>query len=189
MLENLASKAWLLDLIGSKTGFLRWLLNRIQVKEARLSQNSQYAAEILTIFLQASKPNRKKLTAIEGIDTFLQLLSSYRKRDPAKGTEEEEYVENIFDSITCCVDEVEGKARFLEAEGIELCLLMIKAGNMSKDRAIRLLDHALEGPSGQQCCEHFVEAAGLKPLFRTLMKKVSWIAYPCVSVLLALEVA
>ena len=181
VLENLASKSSLLDLIGSKTDFLRWLLTRIQFKEAKLSQNSQYAAEILTILLQASKPNRRKVISIDGIDIFLQLLSSYRKRDPAKGTEEEEYVENMFDGITCCVDENEGKARFLEAEGVELCLLMIKAGNMSKDRAIRLLDHALEGPGGEQCCERFVEAAGLKPLFGILAKRVSCFAHPYLS--------
>ena len=157
---------------------MSWLLIRVQRKESTISQNTQYAAEVLTVLLQNSKQNRKKITTLNGIDVFLQLLSDYRKRDPAKGTEEEEYVENIFDAITCCVDDREAKDQFLEAEGVELILLMVKAGNMSKDRAIRLLDHALEGSGGDRCSERLVDAAGLKPLFGTLIKKVSNIRSP-----------
>lgn len=90
-----------------------------------------------------------------------------------KGSEEEEYVENIFDCVTCCVDEQEGKIKFLEAEGVELCLIMIKEGKMSRPRALRLLDHALGGPDGAACCEKLVEAAGLKVIFTIFMKKVT----------------
>lgn len=105
---------------------------------------------------------------------MLQLLSPYRKRDPAKGTEEEEFVENLFDSVTCCLDESNGKTKFLEAEGIELCLIMLREGKMSKPRALRLLDHALGGPEGGACCQKLVEAAGLKAVFSSFMKKVSY---------------
>lgn len=172
VLENLSSKPSLLDRLGTDTKFVHWLLSRIQVKESKISQNSQYTAEILAILLQNSKSNRRVLTTVNGVDIILQLLSTYRNQDPAKGTDEEEYVENLFDSITCCIDEEEGKAQFVEAEGVELCLLMLKAKFMSKDRAIRLLDHALGGPDGGQCCERLVDAAGLKSLFGMLMKKV-----------------
>lgn len=110
---------------------------------------------------------------LEGIDSFLQLLSAYRKRDPVKGSEEEEFVENIFDCVTCCVDEQEGKAKFLDAEGVELCLIMLKEGKMSRPRALRLLDHALGGPDGTSCCEKVIEAAGLKVIFTMFIKKVS----------------
>ncbi|KAL8722221.1 MAG: hypothetical protein Q9225_001266 [Loekoesia sp. 1 TL-2023] len=135
---------------------------RIRKKESVISQNKQYAAEILAILLQSSSSNRTKFIELDGVDILLQLLSPYRKRDPAKGTEEEEYVENLFDSETCCVDESNGKTKFLEAEGIELCLIMLREGKMSKPRALRLLDHALGGPDGAACCEKLVEAAGLK---------------------------
>ena len=179
VLENLSSKPPLVDSIGAETNFIQWLLGRIQMKEPKTSQNMQYSAEILTILLQSSKTNRRRLISLNGIDIFLQLLSHYRKQDPAKGTEEEEYAENLFDAITCCVDEDEGKAQFLEAEGVELCLLMVKAGNMSKDKAIRLLDHTLGGLGGRPCCERFVEAAGLKPLFGTFIRKVSHSTNSC----------
>ena len=152
---------------------MKWLLSRIKEAESVVSQNKQYSAEVLAILLQSSVANRSQLIQQDAIDLLLQLLSPYRKRDPPKGTEEEEYVENLFDCITCCVDDSEAKDRFLEAEGIELCLIMLREGKMSKPRALRLLDHALGGHSGPRCCEKLVEAAGLKPTFSIFMKKVS----------------
>ena len=136
-----------------------------------MGQNKQYAAEVLAILLQASPGNRLKYIEADGVDTLLQLLSAYRKRDPPRDSDEEEYVENLFDALTCLVDEFEGKQKFIEAEGVELCLIMLKEGKMSKARALRVLDHALGGSSGAATCEHFVEAVGLKTVFGMFMKK------------------
>lgn len=158
--------------MGKETSIIKWLVARIQVKETTIGQNKQYSAEVLAILLQSSAANRARLIEFDGIDTFLQLLSPYRKRDPSKGTEEEEYVENLFDCVTCCVDDREGKEKFLVAEGVELCLIMLREGKMSKTRALRLLDHALGGPDGAACCDKIVEAAGLKVIFTMFMKKV-----------------
>ncbi|RFU35556.1 hypothetical protein B7463_g751, partial [Scytalidium lignicola] len=170
VLENLISRQALAVKIGQDTSVLQWLLNRIQKKEST-SQNKQYAAEILAILLQSSPVNVKKLSSLNGIDILLQLIASYRKRDPLKGSDEEEYAENLFDSITCVVDEPESKQNFVEAEGVELCLIMLKEGKMSKPRALRLLDHALSGYAGAEVCERLVEAAGLKTVFGMFMKK------------------
>lgn len=158
--------------MGTTIAIISWLLKRIQRPEPLVSQNKQYSAEVLAILLQSTGSNRAKLIESDGIDILLQLLSTYRKRDPSKGTEEEEYVENLFDCVTCCTDDREGKAKFLVAEGIELCLIMLREGKMSKPRALRLLDHALGGPDGAACCEKLVEAAGLKVIFSIFMKKV-----------------
>ncbi|MCJ1464940.1 hypothetical protein MMC07_003555 [Pseudocyphellaria aurata] len=162
VLENLSSRGSIAERMGKETSVIKWLVARIQRKETIIGQNKQYSAELLAILLQSSAANRARLIESDGVDTLLQLLSPYRKRDPAKGTEEEEYVENLFDCVTCCVDDREGKARFLAAEGIELCLIMLREGKMSKSRALRLLDHALGGPDGAVCCDKLVEAAGLK---------------------------
>jgi beta-catenin-like protein 1 len=94
----------------------------------------------------------------------------YRRRDPEKGGEEEEYVENLFEAATCLVDEAEGKDQFLEAEGVELCLLMLKEGKMSKLPALRLLEHASTGSSALKVCCRIVEAGGLKPTFSLFAK-------------------
>ena len=171
VLENLSSRSSIVDTLGEKTQLLPWLLSRICKPELTVSQNKQYAAEILAILLQSSIKNCTKTIYLDGIDAILQLLSPYRKRDPAKGTEEEEYMANIFDCITCLVDPAAGKAKFTEAEGVELCLIMLREGKMSKPRALRVFDHALGGAEGALCCEKLVEAAGLKPTFALFMKK------------------
>ncbi|KAG7007014.1 hypothetical protein G7Y79_00012g033500 [Physcia stellaris] len=169
--ENLASRVLIAETLAKETSIIEWLLSRIRQPEPAVSQNKQYAAEVLAILLQSSSTNRSQIVQKNGIDLILQLLSPYRKRDPLKGTEEEEYVENLFNCITCCVDAGPGKDKFMEAEGIELCLIMLRDGKMSKPRALRLLDHALGGQDGSACCEKLVEAAGLKVTFSTLIKK------------------
>ncbi|KAL8800336.1 MAG: hypothetical protein Q9200_007280 [Gallowayella weberi] len=171
VIENLSSRTAVAESLGKDTLFVPWLLKRIQQKEPVVSQNKQYSAEILAILLQSASATRFRFVETDGIDILLQLLSPYRKRDPAKGTEEEEYMENLFDSATCCLDDSNGKTKFLEAEGIELCLIMLREGKMSKPRALRLLDHALGGPEGGACCQNLVEAAGLKAVFSIFMKK------------------
>ena len=169
--ENLSSRSSIAEKIGLDTTFLSWLLNRLQKSEKLVSQNKEYSSEVLAILLQSSSKNRQKAIGLNGIDNFLQLLSSYRKRDPDKESEEEGYVENVFDCLVCCVDESQGKGKFVEAEGIELCLIMLREGKSSKPQALRVLDHALSGQDGRPCCERLVEAAGLKTLFGILAKK------------------
>lgn len=137
-----------------------------------MSQNKQYSAEILAILLQSSSKNRGKFIDIDGVDIILQLLSQYRKRDPEKDSNEEEYVENLFDSLICLVDEDSGKDKFIEAEGIELAQIMLREGKFSKPRALRVLDHALGGAGGAPACERLIEAAGLRTIFGMFMKKV-----------------
>lgn len=172
-MESLASQSSIAEKIGQDAHTMPWLVSRIQQKESPVSQNKQYAAEILAIILQSSPKNREKFASSDGVDTLLQLLSSYRKRDPEKDSDEEEYVENLFDCLTCVVDEEEGKAKFLEAEGLELAQIMLREGKLSKQRALRVLDHALSGPTGIAACEHLVEIAGLRTIFGMFMKKVS----------------
>ncbi|RPA80637.1 DUF1716-domain-containing protein [Ascobolus immersus RN42] len=170
--ENLASQQSTAEAIVKQTNILTWLIQRIQVRESPITQNKQYSAELLAILLQASPLNRKAFIKLEGMDSTLQLLSPYRKRDPVKGGDEEELVENLFDALTCTVDEPEGKEKFVENEGVELMLIMLREGKMAKVRALRVLDHAVSG--GQQSvlvCERIVEAAGLKTIFGNFMKK------------------
>jgi beta-catenin-like protein 1 len=171
VVENLLSQADLPERIGQKSNMLEWLLKRLQEKEIRVGQNKQYSAELLAILLQSSRSNRDKFAGMGGVDVTLQLLSAYRKKDPEKDTDEEEYVENLFDFLTCMVDEDAGKEKFLEAEGVELCQIMLREGKMSKARALRVLDHALGGPTGISACERLVETAGLKTIFGMFMKK------------------
>lgn len=198
ILENLASKASVADQIGRNEQLLTWLATRAQRAESPLTQNKQYAAEVISIILQSSRKNRIALISIDGVDLVLQLLAAYRKRDPPKDSEEEEYAENLFDSLTCLVEEPEGKHQFVEVEGMELCLIMLREGKFSKSRALRVLDHAvadglrqnlttdtpkkpqrekenhsskkLDSLSPRDVCIKLVEAAGLKTIFKLFGK-------------------
>ncbi|PWY78118.1 DUF1716 domain protein [Aspergillus sclerotioniger CBS 115572] len=171
VLENLASQSSVAERIGHDPNVLLWLISRIQKKERPVSQNQQYSAEILAILLQSTPKNREKFVSQDGIEVLLQLLSAYRKRDPEKDSDEEEYVENLFGCLNCLVNEDFGKQKFLEAEGVELAQIMLKEGKFSKQRALRLLDYVLGGIAGAPACERFVEAACLSTVFGMFKKK------------------
>ncbi|GAA5875403.1 hypothetical protein JCM3774_002976 [Rhodotorula dairenensis] len=129
------------------------------------------------------------------VDAMLKVLSVYRKRDP-HSADEIEFMENIFDALCSCLSSpipaaaaptsvaasssssassapaATGhavKSAFLEGEGVELLVLMLKAKNLSRSRAIKTLDHALQGRQGAPLCERFVESLGLKTLFSIFM--------------------
>ncbi|KAK0644118.1 Catenin-beta-like protein [Cercophora newfieldiana] len=171
VVENLCSRAETAETIGKDEDLLKWLLGRAAKTEKPVSQNKQYAAEILAILVQGSAANRRRLASLNAVDEMLQLVAAYRKRDPEKGGDEEEYMENLFEALTCIVDEPEGKAKFIDAEGVELCLIMLKEGKLSKSASLRLLDHAAGGPSGAGVCQKIVDAGGLKTTFTMFMKK------------------
>ncbi|KAK3935540.1 beta-catenin-like protein 1 [Diplogelasinospora grovesii] len=174
ILENLCSSSvGTAETIARDETLLKWLLARAQRQEKTVSQNKQYAAEILAILVQSSAANRRRLAELDAVDTLLQLVAPYRKRDPEKGGDEEEYMENLFEALTCVADEPLGKTKFVEAEGVELCLLMLRESGklISKGPALRLLDHAAAAPGGEAVCQKVVEAGGLKTLFTSFMKK------------------
>ncbi|KAI1118506.1 Catenin-beta-like protein [Nemania sp. NC0429] len=172
---NLCETTATAERVAGEESLLKWLLRRIQIKEAGegVSQNRQYAAETLAIILHDSAKNRRRVAGLDAVDIMLQLVAPYRKRDPGKGREEEEYVENLFEALTSMVDEPEGKAKFVEAEGVELCLIMLREGKLSKSASLRLLDHAAGGTTtaGLEVCRKIVEAGGLKTAFTLFMKK------------------
>lgn len=170
VLESLASLNSISEKVIEGSSILRWLLDRARRKEVKVSQNKQYAAEVLAVFLQSSTTIRASALALNAIDALLQLLSAYRVKDPDKDSEEEEHVENLFDCLTCLVESEKGKQDLIEAEGVELLLIMLREGKFSKQRALRTLDHAMGGMLGASVCEHVVEAAGLKTIFGMFMK-------------------
>lgn len=170
VIENLCSRNRLAIRIAEEERLLRWLLERIQKKEVAMSQNKQYAAEIIALLAQASPDNRTRLMKIDAVDLILQLVAPYRKRDPERGSEEEEYMENLFEALTCFVDDAEGKRLFVEAEGVELALIAIKESKTAKTPALRLVDHASAGEAGTAVCQRLVDAGGLKNVFTLFMK-------------------
>ncbi|KAF9268022.1 DUF1716-domain-containing protein [Marasmius fiardii PR-910] len=152
----------------SKTDFLPWVLERIQAKP--FNENLAYAAEILSILLQDNQTNRQTLGEKDGIDVLLKVLSQYRKRDPVDA-DETEFMENLFDSLCSALGEPSNKELFIQAEGPDLMILMMKEKLQSRSRSIKTLDFAMSGPSGTASCQAFIEALGLKTLFPIFMGK------------------
>lgn len=171
ILENLCSRQSMAKKIGDDENLLRWLIGRAQRREVEVSQNKQYAAELVAILAQSAQENQDHLLKLGVVDTALQLAAAYRKRDPDSSGEEEEYMANLFEILTALVDRPDGKAKFVEAEGVELCLIMLKEGGASKPCALRLLNHAAAGSrGGLEVCKQLVSAGGLKPTFTMFMK-------------------
>ncbi|KAI0650806.1 DUF1716-domain-containing protein [Trametes meyenii] len=150
----------------SKTKILSWLLKRIE--PSKYDENRGYAAEILSILLQNNRPNRLELSKQDGVETLLKILSRYRKRDPVDA-DETEFMENVFDVLCSALGEPEVKQQFLDSEGVDLMVLMMKDKMQARSRAIKALDYAMSGPAGTAACETFVEALGLKTLFSSFM--------------------
>lgn len=189
------------DALGSHAPLLKWLLLRVQRKESGndggdpVSQNKQYAAEILVTLAYRSPANCQRLVDLDAVDVLLQLVAAYRRRDPQRGGNEEEYMADLFEALTYLVGEAavdageedakatskastkaaelpshKGKAKFIEAEGVELCLLMLKEGHKSRAPALKVLDHATSGMYAGDVCRKLVDAGGLKPTFTLFMK-------------------
>ncbi|KAL5117298.1 hypothetical protein ACEQ8H_004857 [Pleosporales sp. CAS-2024a] len=196
VIENLLSQPSNTEIIGKDDTFVQWLLQRVQKPEKPTTQNKQYASEILSILTQSSRRNRVHIAETNGVEILLTNLAPYRRDDPQKDSDEEEYMENMFNCLSSIVEEPLGKSKFLQAEGVELCLLLVRDGKTSKSRSLKVLDHACgyaedvpktasrangstseahlaDQPSPNSAmavCEQLVESRGLKPLFSTFMK-------------------
>jgi beta-catenin-like protein 1 len=102
---------------------MKFLLQRL--RRPGFDSNKQYASELLSIFLHNSPENRLALIENDGMEILLLCLNAFRKRDPVDA-DETEYMENLFDALCSTLFESESKKLFLEFEGFELMLKMIK---------------------------------------------------------------
>lgn len=170
-IENLvSSRPTTGEQLIAKTPFLKWTLSRLAARRP-IDQNTSYAAELLAILLQNSESNRTKLETTRsgddenGIDVLLGVLARYRRQSPS-GADEEEFVENIFDCLCLCLFDPLNKRLFLDGEGVELMVLLMKEKkSFGRVRAVKVLDHATSGPSGGDVCARFIDTKGLSPLF------------------------
>ncbi|XP_047972409.1 beta-catenin-like protein 1 [Salvia hispanica] len=155
------------ELVCEKTKLLKWLQARIKIRE--FDSNKQYASEILAILLQNSAANQKRFGQMNGVDTLLQAVAMYKSKDPKMG-DEEEMVENLFDSLCCVLMPLENKERFVKAEGVELMIIIMNQKKLCYGSAIRALDFAMT--NYPPACERFIDVMGLKTAFPAFMGKV-----------------
>lgn len=177
---------------SSTSRLLPWIMARIGRKTDAIDQNTAYAAELLAVLAHLSPSCRPDVAQVRvdrgkagyeiGMDVLLGIVARFRRRGSGSGVEEVEFLENVLDVVCALVsagDPDVGAVRnvskqiFLDAEGIELMVLLLSAKTCTVPRlrldALRVLGHALSGPDTHDLCLRFVESQGLAPLFALLM--------------------
>eukprot|EP00928_Gymnodinium_smaydae_P024700 TRINITY_DN19914_c0_g6_i1.p1 TRINITY_DN19914_c0_g6~~TRINITY_DN19914_c0_g6_i1.p1 ORF type:complete len:710 (-),score=216.59 TRINITY_DN19914_c0_g6_i1:72-2093(-) len=146
---------------------LPWLIKRVRA-QGDVDYNRSYAAEILGIMLQNSEQCREAMLKLDGVDKLLRGIAVYRKRDPVD-SEEEEFVQNMFDCLCSLMLMSEHQASIGKVQGLELMIRMMRERKFAGGLALKLTDHALRDCPAN--CQIFVEKLGLKVLFAMFMKR------------------
>ncbi|KAK2076040.1 hypothetical protein QBZ16_001376 [Prototheca wickerhamii] len=103
------------------------------------------------------------------VDALLRAISPYRKRDAADA-DEREYVESLFAALCALLIEPAARRDFVEAEGVELMVLVLKGRRPCRLAALRALDFAAtECP---EAAARLVARGGLGALFGAFMGRV-----------------
>lgn len=168
IIENLTEMNASFTKEAAEQGLMVWILKRLKQK-LPFDQNKLYCSEILSILIQTENDNRLQLGDCEGIDVLLQQLAIYKRHDPAN-TEEQEFMENLFNCLCSALMAKENRERFLKGEGLQLMNLMLREKKMSRNGSLKVLDHAMSGPDGKENCNKFVDILGLRTIFPLFMK-------------------
>uniref|UniRef100_A0A8C2SFL4 Beta-catenin-like protein 1 n=1 Tax=Capra hircus TaxID=9925 RepID=A0A8C2SFL4_CAPHI len=162
IVENMAEFRPEMCTEAAQQGLLQWLLKRLKAKMP-FDANKLYCSEVLAILLQDNDENRELLGELDGIDVF--------KRHNPSTAEEQEMMENLFDSLCSCLMLSSNRERFLKGEGLQLMNLMLREKKISRSSALKVLDHAMIGPEGtDNCHKFFVDILGLRTIFPLFMK-------------------
>ena len=69
------------------------------------------ATEVLSMLLQDSEANQKKIGSMNGIDSLLQAIAPFKNKNP-DGLEEEETLHNLFNALCTTLMPDENKSRY-----------------------------------------------------------------------------
>lgn len=174
IIENLAEFKVDMCVDATQQGLMQWILKRIKAKMP-FDANKLYCSEILSILLQHQDENRQYLGEIEGIDILLQQLAYFKRHDPSN-SEEHEMMENLFDCLCSSLMFAANREKFLKGEGLQLMNLMLREKKLSRNGALKVLDHAMCNAEGADNCNKFVDILGLRSIFPLFMKtpKKNW---------------
>ncbi|KAK0680000.1 CTBL1 protein, partial [Pygoscelis papua] len=124
IVENMAEFRPEMCTEAAQQGLMQWLLKRLKAKMP-FDANKLYCSEVLAILLQNNDDNRELLGELDGIDVLLQQLSVFKRHNPSTA-EEQEMMENLFDSLCSCLMLSSNRDRFLKGEGLQLMNLMLR---------------------------------------------------------------
>lgn len=152
---------------AQSSNLILWLLKRVRSRS--MTSIKIFAGELLSILLQDSEENRKTVGEADGVDILLKQLANFKKKDP-RDKEEIELMENLFNSLCSVLQFVPNRKKFIDGEGMHLMNLMVKEKKMSRNSALKVINHAVSGKEGKENCEKFVEIYGLRSFFPLFMK-------------------
>lgn len=79
-------------------------------------------------------------------------------------------MENLFDCLCFMLLTPANRRRFVDLEGTELMILMLRQRRLSQRGALKCLSYATSAPSGEAVCVRIVDALGLRVLFPIFMQ-------------------
>lgn len=170
VLENAAElRSEMAAAAAAHPGLLEWMIQRVRPK-AEADGNKQYTAEVLTVLLQAGgEVSRKRFVEVNGVELMLRAVAQYKSREP-ETAEEEEFVENAFDVLCAVLMESGARTAFVEADGAELMVLILKGRTAARAGALKCLDFATTGCSA--ACDQVVDFGGLGTVFALFMGRL-----------------
>lgn len=93
---------------------------------AELDDIGSYACELLSIVVNQDTETQRKVGELDGVDLLLQAVNNVKHVRKPKSPEDEEFIENIFNSLCSLLLIPENQSRFNASEGIQLMLIVIK---------------------------------------------------------------
>mmetsp|Transcript_22838 Transcript_22838/g.63440 ORF Transcript_22838/g.63440 Transcript_22838/m.63440 type:complete len:636 (-) Transcript_22838:2705-4612(-) len=166
-----------------------WLFTTIENADASQNQNELLKAkcvELLSLLSQnidvfsalpdwsklistkkedLSSVEKRRRSQIDGIETLLQSIAIYRKKQP-KSDVEIEILENSCITLSSCISfSTSNISAFLEGQGVELVIRCLKEKMHAGGSGLKLLDFFGDGEVYKTAAERLVIAGGLKYLF------------------------
>uniref|UniRef100_A0A0K0E3D2 Beta-catenin-like protein 1 n=1 Tax=Strongyloides stercoralis TaxID=6248 RepID=A0A0K0E3D2_STRER len=172
IVENLLSFNPTYSLNFVNEGLFLWILQKV-TKKGENNNNIFYMAQLLAQLLQISSEARMAITDnYNGIEALLVKLSTYRKRDPV-GSDELEFMENLFDCLCASFLYPPNRTTFVNDEGLQLMNLMLREKKLCRQSALKVLAHATTSEDGKYVCENYIKACGLSTLLNLFMRTPS----------------
>ncbi|XP_026546966.1 beta-catenin-like protein 1 [Notechis scutatus] len=125
IIENMAEFRPEVCADAAQQGLMQWLLKRLKPTDESCFLNLFVRLAVLLCRLPDGQNNREMLGELDGIDVLLQQLSVFKRHNPGPA-EEEEMMENLFDSLCSSLMLSSNRDRFLKGEGLQLMNLMLR---------------------------------------------------------------
>jgi len=169
--SDLFAKAFL------QTDLVSWLIGSLNdsrhVPTAIRNNCAELLASILVHFPVAFSQDMAKDSS--NIDRLLQAIATIRGKKIKKNSDEEGFFKDMFDILRISVRNDEANAQFLNNEGIDLMLILIKDAqhNWIVEEALKVLIETLKGTDRLESALTFIKSGGLKHLFKVFHSESS----------------